>query len=253
MIEAEALAGLPHGFFTREGGHSSGLYASLNCGYGSGDDKALVARNRAHVAERLGVTPDRLLTVWQCHSADAVSVDAPWPYDAAPKADALVTAAPGFGLAVLTADCAPVLFADREAHVIGAAHAGWKGALTGILETTLAAMGRLGAKRDSIQVVIGPTISRANYETGPEFIDRFIDEDRANRRFFTPSSRPHHHYFDLPGYAADRLRKAGCGSVSDLALCTYADEGKFFSFRRTTHRLESDYGRQISAIALLPP
>jgi polyphenol oxidase len=250
MIEAEVLAGLPHGFFTRQGGHSTGHYASLNCGYGSGDDKALVARNRAHVAERLGVAPDRLLTVWQCHSADAVSVDAPWPYDAAPKADALVTATPGFGLAVLSADCTPVLFADR---VIGAAHAGWKGALTGILEATLSAMERLGARREAVQAVIGPTISRASYETGPEFIDLFIDEDRANARFFLPSSRPHHHFFDLPGYAAHRLQKAGCDTVSDLALCTYADEVKFFSFRRTTHRREIDYGRQISAIALSPP
>jgi hypothetical protein len=253
MIEAEALAGLPHGFFTREGGHSTGPYASLNCGYGSGDDKSVVARNRAMVASRLGVEPDRLLTVWQCHSADAVTVEEPWRFDAAPKADALVTALPGYGLAVLTADCTPVLFADRDAGVIGAAHAGWKGALTGILEATLAAMERLGARRDAIHAVIGPTISRAIYETGPEFIDRFLEEDRANRRFFAPSERPHHNYFDLPGYTAHRLGAAGCAEITDLGLCTYAEEDRFFSFRRATHRRESDYGRQISAIALTTP
>jgi polyphenol oxidase len=252
MIEAETLAGFRHGFFTRRGGHSTGVFASLNCGYGSGDDKALVGRNRALVAEQLGVAADRLLTVWQCHSADAVTVSEPWAANSPPHADAMVTATPGVAVAVLAADCTPVLFAEREARVVGAAHAGWKGALTGILEATLAAMERLGARRERIAAVIGPTISQASYETGPEFIDHFVDADRANKRFFRPSTRPYHNQFDLPGYVGRRLAAAGCGVVRDLALCTYADQDRFFSFRRTTHCREPDYGRQISAIALSP-
>jgi YfiH family protein len=252
MILADALDGIRHGFFTREGGHSSGLYASLNCGLGSGDDKTLVRRNRALVADRLGVAADRLLTVWQCHSADAMTVSAPWETDKPPEADAMVTATPGLAIGVLTADCTPVLFADPQARVVGAAHAGWKGALSGILEATLAAMEQLGAARDRVAAVIGPTISQANYETGPEFIDQFLKRDMASRRFFTPSERANHNQFDLPGYVAHRLTAAGCGAVNDLKLCTYAEEAQFFSFRRTTHRREADYGRQISAIALTP-
>lgn len=252
MIEHPALAGTSHGFFTREGGHSSGLYSSLNCGLGSGDDKTLVRRNRALVADKLGVAVERLLTVWQCHSADAIPVSAPWETEQPPEGDAMVTATPGLAIGILTADCTPVLFADAQARVIGAAHAGWKGALSGILEATLAAMEKLDAARDRIAAVIGPTISQANYETGPEFIDQFLKRDMASRRFFTPSERANHNQFDLPGYVAHRLHAAGCGTVSDLKLCTYADEAQFFSFRRTTHRREADYGRQISAIALAP-
>jgi hypothetical protein len=252
MIAAGALDGISHGFFTREGGHSSGLYASLNCGLGSGDDRDLVRRNRALVADRLGVAPDRLLTVWQCHGADALAVNEPWETEKPPEADAMVTATPGLAIGVLTADCTPVLFADPKARVVGVAHAGWKGALSGVLEATVAAMEKLGAARGRIAATIGPTISQASYETGPEFIDQFLKRDAASRRFFNPSPRSSHNQFDLPGYVAHRLSAAGCGNVHDLALCTYADEARFFSFRRTTHRREPDYGRQISVIALAP-
>ena len=252
MIQSEALSSdkIRHGFFTRQGGYSSGIFASLNCGLGSGDDKAAVADNRGVVARALGVTTDHLLSAWQVHSAEAAIVTGPWQGPERPRVDALVTATPGLAVGVLTADCGPVLFADATARVVGAAHAGWKGALSGITGATLAAMEGLGARRENIVAVLGPTISRAAYEVGPEFPDRFIDADAANRRYFTPSTRKGHWMFDLPGYLADRLRYEGAGTVVDLACCTFTDETRFFSYRRTTHRAEKDYGRQISAISI---
>jgi hypothetical protein len=252
MIESPELKlpGVVHGFFTREGGHSSGLYASLNCGLGSGDDIASVTRNRAKVADTLGVSPDHLLTVYQHHSADVHVVTEPWAHDVRPKADAMVTRERGIAIGVLTADCGPVLFADAHAGVIGAAHAGWKGALGGVTDATVAAMERLGASRANMIAVIGPTISRAAYEVGPEFAPRFLDMAKENSVFFQPSAREGHWMFDLPGYLAMRLAAAGVGKAINLDLCTFADEARFFSYRRTTHRGEPGYGRQISAIVL---
>jgi hypothetical protein len=250
MIAAQALEldGISHGFFTREGGHSRGPFASLNCGMGSGDDRAVVRRNRAIVAGRLDVDEPRLMTAYQVHSPDVVAVDRPWPHDQRPKADGLVTRTPGIAIGVLTADCAPILLADPEAGVIGAAHAGWKGALAGVTARTLDAMEELGARRRNIVAVLGPTISQAAYEVGPEFPERFLADDPANAAFFLIS--PGRTWFDLAGYLAARLRREGAGAVVDLGLCTYSDEERFFSYRRTTQRAERDYGRQISAIAL---
>ena len=252
MIASDALAldGISHGFFTRQGGHSTGLFDSLNCGMGSGDDKHTVLKNRATVAGKLGIAPDCLLSAWQVHSPDAVVVSEPWQGEDRPRVDALVTRTPGLGLGVLTADCGPVLFADPQAKVIGAAHAGWKGALTGVTAKTLAAMEEQGADRANVTAVIGPMISRAAYEVGPEFPGRFTDADPANARYFTPSARAGHFMFDLPAYLADRLRAEGVGTVVNLSLCTFSDEARFFSYRRATHRNEKDYGRLISAIAL---
>lgn len=252
MIEAEALriSGIRHGFFTRQGGHSSGIFSSLNCGLGSGDDKEVVRRNRGIVAERLGLSEPNLLTAHQVHSLTAVTVEGSWPSEERPRADAMVTDKPGVGLGILTADCGPVLFADPQARVVGAAHAGWKGALAGVTGATLDAMERLGADRARVIAVIGPMISKDAYEVGPEFPDRFIDDDAANRRFFGPSPRAGHAHFDLAGYLEERLKKEGAGEVVNLGLCTFSDEELFFSYRRTTHRAERDYGRQISAIAL---
>ncbi|MFO1132992.1 MAG: peptidoglycan editing factor PgeF [Hyphomicrobiales bacterium] len=252
MIAADALDldGISHGFFTRQGGHSTGLFDSLNCGMGSGDDKETVTKNRAVVAERLGVAPDSLLSAWQIHSPDAVVVSAPWAGEERPRVDALVTKAPGVALGVLTADCGPVLFADPRSRVIGAAHAGWKGALTGVTTRTLDVMEEQGADRANIIAVIGPMISKAAYEVGPEFPGRFTEADPANARYFTPSSRAGHFMFDLPGYLADRLQGEGVGTVVNLSLCTFSDERRFFSYRRATHRNERDYGRLISAIAI---
>jgi len=252
MIASDALTldGISHGFFTRRGGHSTGLFDSLNCGMGSGDDKETVLKNRAVVAEKLGVAPACLLSAWQIHSPDAVVVSAPWEGEERPRVDALVTKTPGIGLGVLTADCGPVLFADPRARVIGAAHAGWKGALTGVTARTLDVMEEQGARRADITAVIGPMISQAAYEVGPEFPGRFIEADRNNARFFTASPRAGHYMFDLPGYLAARLRAEGVGPVVNLGLCTFGGEQRFFSYRRATHRNEKDYGRLISAIAL---
>jgi hypothetical protein len=253
MIEANTLKQprLRHGFFTRQGGTSQGLYASLNCGLGSGDDPQLVRKNRSIVAEGLGVTPDKLVTLYQCHSADVVIVEEAWEGDSRPKADGLATRVAGLALGVLTADCAPVLFADPEAGVIGAAHAGWKGALTGVVDQTLLAMERLGARRDCINVAIGPTISQPSYEVGPDFHERFLSAGDEHAKWFHPSVRPFHHMFDLPGYLHERLTKLGVAQVENMETCTYADPDRFFSYRRTTHRGEQDYGRQISAITLI--
>jgi YfiH family protein len=253
MIEALELSRhslLRHAFFTREGGHSSGIFASLNCGFGSGDDKPTVSRNRAAVSEKLGVESMNLLTTWQHHSSDTIAVTAPWDSMTPPRGDAIVTATSGIAIAVLTADCAPILLADPEARVIGAAHAGWKGALAGITDSTVAAMERLGARRSHITAVIGPTISQAVYEVGPELFERFADDDRSNAEYFAPSHRGAHHMFDLPRYLAGRLTRAGLAAVVDLAICTYRDEDRFFSYRRATHRGHENYGRQISAICL---
>lgn len=252
MIQSDALKleGLAHGFFTRQGGHSTGVFSSLNCGMGSGDDRETVLKNRALVAGRLGIAPDCLLSAWQVHSAEASVVTGPWGQDDRPRVDALVTRTPGIGLGVLTADCGPILFADPQARVIGAAHAGWKGAFGGVVGATVAAMERLGAKRNDIIAVLGPTIGPNAYEVGPEFIATVTGEDEDHARFFRPSGREGHAFFDLPGFIALRAEQAGVGRFVDMGLCTYSDETRFFSYRRTTHRAEPDYGRLISAIAL---
>ncbi len=246
----EAIGHVAHGFFTREGGQSAGIYASLNCGFGSDDDPEKVAANRAIVAGQMGIEASHLVTVWQWHSADVKVVREPWDPQHPPKADAMVSDRPGLGLGVLSADCTPVLFADRAARIIGAAHAGWKGALGGVIEATVAAMEGLGAERRRIAAAIGPTISQANYEVGAEFEERFIGADESHRRFFVASRRAGHFMFDLPGFVRVRLMHLGLGAIEDVALCTYGDEARFFSYRRTTHRGEGDYGRQVSAIAI---
>jgi polyphenol oxidase len=251
-LEARSLAltGIRHAFFTRAGGVSGGLYASLNGGTGSKDDVAHVAQNRARMAAALGVEPHRFLTVYQIHSPDVVVAEAPWTADARPRADAIVTRMRALAIGVTTADCGPILFADPKAHVIGAAHAGWRGALSGVIEATVAAMERLGAVRGDIRAAIGPMIRQANYEVGSDLIARFADEDRASSRFFAPAARDGHALFDLAGYVAARLARAGIGRIDDLGLCTYADPDRFFSYRRTTHRAEPDYGRHVNAIVL---
>jgi YfiH family protein len=252
MIQADALKipHVSHGFFTREGGHSRGLFASLNCGMGSGDDKEIVRRNRAIVAEALSVAEPHLITAYQVHSPDVIVVEGPWAGGERPRADGMATKTRGLAIGVLAADCGPVLFSDAQAGVIGAAHAGWKGALAGVTGRTLDAMERLGAKRARTVAVVGPMISSAAYEVGPEFPERFLDDDRANKRFFAASARAGHTMFDLAGYLEARLKREGAGEVVKLGLCTFSDEARFFSYRRATHRAEKDYGRQISAIAL---
>ena len=237
-----------HGFFTRSGGISGGIYSGLNTGTGSNDDKSHVAENRRRVAEWLGVTPQNLLSVWQIHSPDVVTVREPFAGER-PKADAMVTDRRGIAVSASSADCGPILFADPEAAVIGAAHAGWKGAFSGVLENTVAAMEALGARRDRIVAVLGPSISPANYEVGPEFVDRFIGTDPENGRYFMPSQKAGHAMFDLNAYTVDRLRAAGVQAHA-LNRCTYAEEDLFFSYRRTTHRGEPDYGRLISSIVM---
>jgi YfiH family protein len=254
-VEAAALMlpGIAHAFFTREGGVSTGLYAGLNTGMGSKDERSAVLENRALAARHLGCAPDRLATLYQVHGTDAVVVKQAWGPGLGPKGDAVVTNRPGIAIGVGTADCGPVLFAEAEANVVGAAHAGWKGALSGILESTIAAMERLGAHRARIVAVLGPTISQAAYEVGPEFVARFTAAEPQNARFFRPSARDGHALFDLPAYITSRLRGAGIAEVGDVALCTYADEARFFSYRRATHRGEPDYGRQLSAITIIEP
>ncbi len=247
--ELAAEAGIRHAFFTREGGASGGIYASLNGGLGSNDDPAAIAENRARMARHLKVEPTHLVSLYQVHSPDVEVVTGPWAGDR-PKADAMVTVSHDVALGVSTADCGPILFADGEARVIGAAHAGWKGAFSGIVGATVTAMEKLGARRERILAVLGPTISAKAYEVGPEFIERFKAENRTYARFFTPSERPAHAMFDLPAFIALKAQEAGIGRFVDLGLCTYGDEQRFFSYRRTTHRSEPDYGRLISAIAL---
>lgn len=237
---------MTHGFFGRQGGVSEGIYASLNCGAGSSDVREHIVENKRRVLGELGGT--NLLTLHQIHSPNAVIVAEPWQQ--APQADAMATNVPGLALGVLTADCAPVLFADSTARVIGAAHAGWKGAVTGVIESVLEKMESLGAERARIAAAIGPCIGQTNYEVGPEFIARFAEAGADNTRFFLPSENIDHWRFDLEGYVANRVRAAGVANVKSLSACTYAREEDFFSFRRTTHRGEKDYGRQVSAIVL---
>ncbi|PKQ01711.1 MAG: peptidoglycan editing factor PgeF [Alphaproteobacteria bacterium HGW-Alphaproteobacteria-12] len=244
----DVLSRVRHGFFTREGGVSKDIYASLNCGYGSNDDGECVRENRARVALKLGAEPEKLLTVYQVHSPEVAIVTEPWTPDAAPQADAMVTAEPRIALGILTADCAPVLFADEKAHVIGAAHAGWKGAIGGVLEETVDAMIRLGAERSRIVAAIGPCISKDAYEVGSDFRDRFMEANAGNDRWFARSPNEGHFMFDLPGYAEARLEAADIGTIAVIGHCTYRDTKRFFSYRRTTHRKEPDYGRQISAV-----
>ncbi len=247
IITDDSLHGTTHGFFTRVGGASSGVFAGLNCGYGSADQHEIVTINRARVAKALSVPADELAGVHQVHSAEVVHVKS--AAEGGAKADALVTATPGVALSVLTADCQPVLFADPEAKVVGAAHAGWKGALDGVLENTIAAMEQLGADRSRINTVIGPSISQRNYEVGPEFLERFLDADAEAARFFAGGSGDRLH-FDLPGYGLWRLRQAGVAQAQWTRHCTYADPDRFYSYRRSVHAKEADYGRLIAAIRL---
>ena len=248
VISAQAMAGLPHGFLGRRGGVSTGLYAGLNVGLGSEDERAAIEENRRRAVE--AVLPGAaLVTLHQVHSAEAVVAQKPWSDDERPHADALVTDRPGLLLGVLTADCTPVLLADVEAGVVGAAHAGWKGALGGVTDSTIAAMEKLGASRDRIVAAIGPVIARSSYEVDDGFAQRFEAADPANERFFSPG-RAGHQQFDLEAYVAARLAAAGIGRVEMLGLDTYPETDRFFSFRRATHRGEPGYGRQISLIGL---
>ena len=251
LASLDGLKNVSHGFFTRAGGISVGIYAGLKCGLGSADDPGHVLTNRRRVADRFGLPADALVTVNQVHSAVAVTVDKPWAYENNPSADALVTTTPGIALGILTADCVPVLFADAAAGVIGAAHAGWKGATGGILEATIATMVQSGATPGDIAVAIGPAIQQASYEVGSEFVDRLIAIDPNYESFVAPGVRAAHHQFDLPGFVEARLRRAGITRISRAEDDTLADEARFFSFRRTTLRGEPDYGRQISVIALM--
>lgn len=248
VIRAVSLGELPHGFFGRRGGISVGEMAGLNVGYGSNDDREAIAGNRRLAIAAL-LPEAELATVHQVHGSQAVHVQRAWPQDARPNADAMVTDRPNLLLGILTADCAPVLFADREAVVVGAAHAGWRGALAGITDSTIEAMERLGARRDNIHAAVGPCIAQPNYEVDGAFHARFIDADPDNQRFFIPgdAGKPH---FDLEAYVVHRLIAAGIGEVEALNLDTYADADRFYSYRRATHRGEADYGRQLSAVGI---
>ena len=248
-ITSPALSAVRHGFMTRKGGVSTGIWEGLNCGPGSADEAAAVAENRGRVAAHFGVSPDHLWSLHQVHSPDVVTVAGPQGPPPRSRADAMVTATPGVALGVLTADCAPVLFVDPQAGVVGAAHSGWKGALGGVLEATIEAMEQLGAERSRIAATVGPTISQRAYEVGPEFVERFLDEDPENSRHFA-GGKGDRAMFDLPGFALSRLRAAGVGSAEWTGHCTYSDPDRFYSYRRTTHRGESDYGRLIAVIRL---
>ncbi len=247
ILTSDSLAPIQHGFFTRRGGASSGVFSGLNCGTGSTDQSEAVAINRDRVAQAMDVPPAALVGVHQIHSADVVTVTE--PLSDKPKADALVTATPGLALSILTADCQPVLFSDPIAGVIGAAHAGWRGALDGVLEATIDAMEALGAQRADMIAIIGPTISQRAYEVGPEFLDDFMAESPDNTRFFANGTGDRM-LFDLPAYGVHRLRSAGVGDASWIRHCTYSDPDRFFSYRRSTHAKEADYGRLISTIRL---
>jgi YfiH family protein len=244
------LPGVRHAFFTREGGVSEGVYGSLNGGVGSKDEPARVQENRARMAARVDVTPERLLVPFQIHSADAQTVREPWPAEARPRCDGLVTREASLALGVTGADCGMLLFADARAGVIGACHAGWKGAFTGMIEATIAAMEAQGARRADIHIALGPAIGAASYEVGPEFSARFLDADRGNARFFSPSERVGHSFFDLQGFIAARVERLEVASFEALGVDTYVDEARCFSYRRSVHRQEPDYGRLVSAIAL---
>ncbi|WP_076864871.1 peptidoglycan editing factor PgeF [Bradyrhizobium mercantei] len=244
-----AIPGLRHAFFSREGGVSEGIYAGLNGGLGSRDDPARVLENRRRMAEQLGVAPDHLISVHQVHSPDVAAVTGPWNGAARPKADALVTRTEGLAISVTTADCGPILLVDPNARVIGAAHAGWKGALTGVLESTIDAMEKLGAERGGIVAAIGPLIRTESYEVGNEFVERFIEADAENGMFFMPAERDGHAMFDLAGFIRMRLENAGVLMIDDLGIDTYSDE-RCYSYRRSVHRKEADYGRHVHAIVL---
>jgi len=243
-----AIPGLRHAFFTRDGGVSGGLYASLNGGIGSSDDPGNVAENRRRMAEQIGVTPENFITVWQIHSPDAVVAAGPWEGQR-PRADAIVTRTEGLAIGATAADCGPILFVDPNARVIGAAHAGWKGALTGVVESTVAAMEKLGAERSGIVAAIGPLIRQHSYEVGGEFVERFLEADAENAMFFLPATREGHAMFDLAGFIRMRLENAGVLMIDDIGVDTYSDE-RFYSYRRSVHRNEPDYGRHVHAIAL---
>ena len=245
-----SVPGIRHAFFTRAGGVSSGIYSGLNGGLGSNDVQENVLENRRRMAAALEVPADKLLTLHQTHSPDVIVATEPWPTLVRPKGDAMVTKVPGIALGVTAADCGPVLMVDAKARVIGAAHAGWKGALAGVLESTIDAMEGEGASRDDVVVALGPMLRQRNYEVGMEFVARFEEADADNARFFASASRNGHAMFDLPGYIHARLAAAGVLMVDDIDLCTYADEDSFFSYRRSTHRKEADYGRHIHAIVL---
>lgn len=247
ILTSDLLGPLRHGFFTRKGGASSGVFQGLNCGLGSTDQREAVMINRNRVAAAMEVAPDHLCAVHQVHSADVQVVTQ--ASDTRPQADAMVTNTPGLALSILTADCQPVLFADPDAGVIGAAHAGWRGTLDGVLEATLDAMEQLGARRENTRAVIGPTISQRAYEVGPEFFDDFLSRDQAHARFFANGSGDRY-LFDLPGLGLHKLRAAGVGASEWTRHCTYSDAARFFSYRRATHAKEADYGRLIASIRL---
>jgi YfiH family protein len=248
-LRAASLDGIRHGCLGRRGGVSKGICSGLNVGWGSGDDREAIAENRRRAVE--AVAPgSALVTVHQIHSADALAVTLPWPDDARPRADGMATARPGLALGILTADCAPVLFADRDAGVIGAAHAGWKGALGGVVEATLRVMESLGADRARIAAAVGPCIARRSYEVDEAFLRRFTESEPENERFFSDGARPDRRQFDLEGYVLSRLAGAGLSRIEALGEDTYSQPDRFFSYRRATHRGEPDYGRQISLIAL---
>jgi polyphenol oxidase len=244
-----AIPGLRHAFFSRDGGVSDGIYANLNGGLGSNDDPANVAENRRRMAEQMGVAPLRFLSVHQIHSPDAVVASGPWQGPSRPRADAIVTRTEGLAIGVTAADCGPILFADPSARVIGAAHAGWKGALTGILESTIAAMEKLGADRNGMVAAIGPLIRQHSYEVGGEFVERFVEADAESGQFFVPASREGHAMFDLAGFIRMRLENAGVLMIDDIGVDTYSDE-RCYSYRRSVHRKEPDYGRHVHAIVL---
>jgi polyphenol oxidase len=253
MLQAASLSavnGVRHAFFTRDGGVSKGIYASLNGGSGSNDEPVRVAENRARMAASLCVPADNLLTAYQTHSADVVVIEEPWAPPQRPRADALVTTRRDIAIGVTTADCGPILLADETAGVVGAAHAGWRGAANGVVEATIVAMERCGAIRERIVAALGPMIRQSSYEVGPEFVCAFESQDAGNERFFAPASRAGHALFDLAGYIAMRLAAAGIHHVEDLGQCTYSDPARFFSYRRSIHHGEPDYGRHVNAIAL---
>lgn len=244
-----AIPGLRHAFFTRDGGVSTGIHAGLNAGIGSQDDPANVVENRRRIAERMGVAPARLLTLYQTHSPDAVVATGPWEGTSRPRADAIVTRTAGLAIGVTAADCGPILLVDPTARVIGAAHAGWKGALTGILESTIAAMEKLGAERSGTVAAIGPLIRQHSYEVGGEFVEQFMAADAENALYFIPSAREGHAMFDLAGFIRTRLENAGVLMIDDVGVDTYSDP-RFYSYRRSVHRNEPDYGRHVHAIVL---
>jgi polyphenol oxidase len=244
-----AVPGLRHAFFSRDGGVSEGIYAGLNGGVGSNDDPANVAENRRRMAEQMGVTTEHFLTVFQVHSPDVVVASAPWGTSSRPRADALVTRTEGLAIGVTAADCGPILLVDPNARVIGAAHAGWKGALSGIVESTVEAMEKLGAERADIVAAVGPLIRQPSYEVGNEFVERFLDADAENALFFLPATREGRAMFDLAGFIRTRLENAGVPVIDDIGVDTYSDQ-RFFSYRRSVHRGEPDYGRHVHAIVL---